>query len=294
MPLQKTPLKYFFLTVNFHPNDIKIFEDWISQLLSLIEDDTLIWCIENDNTPDRHFHAVVSNNIKSKHYKDRDKFKQLIVPRLKTYLKKVYNSTEVDNTARTKSINISDALADGYLNKNGEDKVGYCVKQFTSRNGGSLSEEEREKHKLIYLNQISITENKIKNTIEVKPLTIKTAFIYMYDFFKSYSPPINSIFSTMTYDGYDFTQISGNQKDQLRNQLKLRAHKLELIKMTKYEQKCTEEAIDNIPHRDIYQQYEDLTNDITDIIESYQYAKQDTIPISALKKLIDEHKHKCI
>lgn len=287
MPLSTNPLKYFFITINFHKNDIKIFEDWISQLLSLIEDDTLIWCIENDNTPDRHFHAVVSNNIKNKHYKDRDKFKQLILPKLKTYLKKVFNSTlkAVDNTARQGTINISDILADGYLNKKGEDKVGYCAKQFTGRNGGSMSQEDIQKHKLVYLNQISITEDKIKNYIEVKPLTIKTAFIYMYDFFKSYSPPINSIFSSMTYEGFDFTQISGNQKDQLRNQLKLRAHKLELIKLTKIELKQAEQSIDNIPHMDIYNEYDKLKDKIQDLIYICN-ANEEKIHPDVLEKII--------
>ena len=74
----------------------------------------------------------------------------LLVPSLKSYLKKVHHLTEVDNTARTKAINISDALQEGYLNKEGKNKVGYCAKQFTSRNGGSLSPEEIEKHKLIF------------------------------------------------------------------------------------------------------------------------------------------------
>ena len=291
MPLKySSNLNYFFLTIRFHPQDVKIFEDYISQLLSLIEQDTYIWCIENDNTPDRHFHAVIPNIIKDKHYKDRDKIKQLLLPRLKTYLKKVYNQTDIDPQARTKAMNISDKLEDGFINKSGEDKVGYCLKEFCIRRGGTITEEDKEKHKLIFLNQKTITENKVKNYIEIKTLTLKTAFTYMYDYYISYSPPIKSIFSSMTYDGYNFDQISGNQKDNIRNSLKLTLHKQEKIELTKREILDTEQAIDNIQHRDIYEEHEDMITDLENLRDVYTYEKQTSIPIDLITKIIEKYK----
>jgi hypothetical protein len=290
MTLKSSPnLNYFFLTIRFHPNDVKIFEDYISQLLSLIEEDTYIWCIENDNTPDRHFHAVISNVIKDKHYKDRDKLKQLLLPRLKTYLKKVFNQTDVDPHARTKAMNLSDKLEDGFRNKSGEDKVGYCLKEFCIRQGGTITEEDKEKHKLIYLNQKTITEHKVKNYIEIKTLTLKTAFTYMYDYYISYSPPIKSIFSSMTYDGFNFDQISGNQKDNIRNSLKLTLHKQEKIELTKREILDTEQAIDNIHHRDIYEEHEDMITDLENLRDVYTYEKQTSIPIDLITKIIEKY-----
>lgn len=288
----KSSLKYFFLTIKFHPQDVLLFDDYIGQLNSLLEDDVLIWCIENDNTPDRHYHAVIPNIIRTKSYKDRDKMKTFLIPRLRKYLKDKYNQTEIDNTGRTKALNLSDVLEPGFLNKEGKDKVGYCAKEFTYRCGGTITPEEKEKHKLIYLNSLKITEKKIKNTIEIKTLTIKTAFVYMYDFYKTYLPPVNSIFSSMTYDGYDFTQISGNQKDQLRNQLKLTASKNEISKFTKREIKDAEQEIDNIPHRNIYQDYDDLTTDLANLIDVFKFNKQTSIPIEQLEKLLEQQQNK--
>ena len=68
---------------NFQDQDVLLCDDYISQLRNLIEDYTLTWCIENDNIPERHFHAVITNNIKGKEYKDGDKITQLLVPTLK-------------------------------------------------------------------------------------------------------------------------------------------------------------------------------------------------------------------
>lgn len=279
------PLKYFFITIKFHPNDVNIFEDFIAQLLGLIEDDTKIWCIEKDNTPDRHFHAVVSNKIKDKEYKDRHNFKQLLVPRLKTYLKKVFNHTEVDNTARTKAINISDMLDESYRNKDNEDKIGYCAKDFTLRCGGNISAEDKEKHKLIYLNSKKITENTIKNTLETKTITIKTAITYMYDFFIQYKPPIKCIYSQMVENGFSFSQMSNNQKDSVRNELKLRLYKEDKLQLTKHELEHTRQDIDNINHKDIYEEHEQLKSELENLLILAQINKSD-INSDDIRKLI--------
>lgn len=282
------PLKYFFITINFHPQDIKIFEDFIAQLLSLIEDDTLIWCIEKDNTPDRHFHAVIPNVIKTKEYKDRDKIKQLLVPRLRTYLKKVFNQTEVDPSARTKAINISDMLDEGYRNKKNEDKVGYCAKEFTARCGGTITPEEKEKHKLIYLNSLKITENVIKNTIEIKTINVKTALIYMYDFYETYNPPINSIIPIMIENGFSFVQISNNARTNLVNELKLKLHKQEKLKLTKQEYQDIFAHEQNDRYAPIYEVYEDLKERITNLMILHNHNKS-TIDPDDIKKLLYNH-----
>jgi hypothetical protein len=279
------PLKYFFITIKFHPSDVLIFEDFIAQLLSLIEDDTKIWCIEKDNTPDRHLHAVVSNKIKDKEYKDRHNFKQLLVPKLKSYLKKVYNQTEVDTTARTKAINISDMLDDGYRNKNNEDKIGYCAKEFTSRCGGTILPEEKEKHKLIYLNSLKITENKIKNTIEIKSINIKTALMYMYDFYETYNPPINSIIPLMIENGFSFVQISNNARTNLVNELKLKLHNQEKIKLTPREYQDIFFHEQNISYTDVYEAYDKLQEALKLLVLTGDI-NQSNIPIDDIRNLI--------
>ena len=55
----------------------------------------------------------------------------------------------------------------------------------------------------------------------------------------------------MIDEGYSFIQISNNQKDSLRNELKLRLHNQEKIKLTNLELEHTKQDIDNISHRDI-------------------------------------------
>lgn len=281
MPL----LKYFFITINFQKQDILIFEDYIAQLLSLIEDDTLIWCIEKDNTPDRHFHAVIPNVIKEKPYKDRSKIVQLLVPRLRTYLKKVFNQTAVDPKGITGAINISDQLDEGYRNKQGEDKVGYCAKEFTPRCGGTITPEEKEKHKLIYLNSLKITENVIKNTIEIKSINIKTALIYMYDFYETYNPPINSIIPIMIENGFSFVQISNNARTNLVNELKLKLHKQEKLKLTQQEYKDIFAHEQNDAYTCIYERHQELKDKVENLLILYQMEKRD-IPLDELHKIL--------
>lgn len=280
-----TPLNYFFLTINFHPNDVLAFEDYISQLRSIIEEETYIWCIEHDNTPKRHFHAVIPNVIRGKQYRDREKLKKFLLSRLNTYLKKVATSTTTDAQGKVGAFNLSDKLDESFRNKQNEDKVGYCAKEFTHRCGGTITPEDKEKHKLIYLNSLKITESTIKNTIEIKPLTIKTALMYMYDFYETYSPPVKSIFSSMIDEGYSFIQISNNQKDSLRNELKLRLHNQEKIKLTNLELEHTKQDIDNISHRDIYEEHDQLKSELENLIIIAQINKQD-IPIDDIRKLI--------
>ena len=109
--------------------------------------------------------------------------------------------------------------------------------------------------------------------------------MYMYDFYETYSPPVKSIFSSMIDEGYSFIQISNNQKDSLRNELKLRLHNQEKIKLTNLELEHTKQDIDNISHRDIYEEHDQLKSELENLIIIAQINKQD-IPIDDIRKLI--------
>ena len=64
-------------------------------------------------------------------------------------------------------------------------------------------------------------------------------------------------------------------------------HKVEL---TKREILDTEQQIDNIQHRDIYEEHEDMITDLENLRDIYTYEKQTSIPIDLITKIIDKYK----
>ena len=95
----------------------------------------------------------------------------------------------------------------------------------------------------------------------------------------------------MIDEGYSFIQISDNQKDSLRNELKLRLHNMEKIKLTNLELQHTKEEIDNISHRDIYEEHDQLKSDLENLCIIAQINKAQIDPDEIYKLIHPKSKH---
>lgn len=115
--------KWVAITLNLHPNDCRLFEDWWTLIHHWLktEVEKYSWAIEGDDTVGRHLHAVIETGMR-----DADKiFRRLTTLEFKSIL---------INLKKSKSI-LAIALLCENVNKTPQKALGYTQKWHCKRRG---------------------------------------------------------------------------------------------------------------------------------------------------------------
>ena len=187
-----------FITFRAHPNDLTLFEDFLTIFTPLIKErcEEWLYVVERDNTSEKHFHAVITDKSFRDADKCRKKFDCKPLQKFKKFL--MFNSES----------NLTHALQTHYIGKEDKEKntdyyIGYCYKEDNVPRRDTNYSQERVRGALSYYNtmkRIEINAPK-KQRVHVKTNTFDTHL----DEFREYEGEnftYQNVFQRMVKAGY--------------------------------------------------------------------------------------------
>lgn len=215
-----------FITFRAHPNDLVLFEDFLTIFIPLIKQrcENYLYVVEKDNTSEKHFHAVCSDKSFRDTDKCRKKFDCKPLQKFKKFI--TFNSES----------NLTHALQTHYIGQEDKEKntdyyIGYCYKEDNlNRRDTNFSMEKVELALKYYhaMKRVDINAPR-KVRIHVKPNTFDT---YL-DEFRAYEGDdftYVNVFQRMVKAGYRFSSMTSKQV-----QLCLIEHRIERNEEDKYD-----------------------------------------------------------
>jgi hypothetical protein len=211
----------YMLTVRYQPNDIQLFEDFISFFLTyILRWKKVVASIEFDGTPDRHLHCIFEDNTS----RDRDKIVRYLSKDFKPFMEKLKNkATQIDPKLKTKAFQLTPKYKDDELYW----RIGYPLKTSPPRVFTQGFEElEIQEHKNAYLRYIQLENKKIENIHSFTHLTIKTILPQVFDYFQKNKEKVimtqlgTNIQDLMEEDDYSFIEVSKEKINYVRRLLR--------------------------------------------------------------------------
>ena len=259
---QKKLEKSYFITFNPHPSDVKKFNDFLVYLIPSVMNNFKNYklVIEKEETPDAHFHAIVSDNL----YRDSGKVCQKLHKDLwRPY--KLFNGTETGKAKITKQKFNGPAWQIHHLPdedkspkdlKCAQDRIGYLFKECynQTRQTNYSKEFSLECFKKYIMNeQIRAQKDKYHGLEEWKLLVPGNVHMHIQDFIKKNYPEDyfkngESTFHVQTQmrrEGYSFVKMTNGQIETVFEDLNLRRNK-DYFKKPEYQTEALDAQIDEI------------------------------------------------
>lgn len=222
-------LKYFFLTIRPHPNDIILFEDFLILFFNFIKFNKNIkfstYSIEKDKTPDRHLHIVLGTK-----FRDSDK----LITALNSKQFKVFKERlKHHDTIWTKRIT-EDEASNAFINfkviHNTEEDVmktiGYTHKIENNERRDTTALENSfltECIELYYAHKRNQIKEQDPETQSIRTLTLKNALPHILSFCKRNNIGYNNntIMYKMVQSKYSFVNISAGNISRLFREFRI-------------------------------------------------------------------------
>ena len=200
-------MPYYLLTFRAHPNDSKLFEEFMDYFPPLLNEyPSYAWVVEEDNTLCKHFHAVIeTNKTKSK----------------KTFFEKFKNKNLMK--FRDMAISSSNTHSQGFHNRKVEDTeedllrcLGYTQKEGTPERSGYKGFTREYLEKSYHFYKVSARVKKDALPDDIMLLTLKNAYAHIETYCKKNDiRPDNPMTKLlMQKDRYAFETIGSKEKQQ--------------------------------------------------------------------------------
>lgn len=223
-------LNYYFLTINYHPNDIPLFNMNLDELIiPFVEGCTrYYWCVEKDNTKSMHYHAVIGDN-----WRDVGSLRQKLNTLMNKCFKGKSHETLIDKLMKGRAINLSHKL-ENFKTQDNINKLGYIQKEASRnpRKATNLPDDTLEKNLNIFLNSISIKSNATRHKETIINLKGTTILSLMLDFIIDKDLNVKNLSFEELEDlaidyGYSFINVSSYQKEQCNKEIRRRLYPLD-------------------------------------------------------------------
>lgn len=200
-------MPYHLFTFRAHPNDSKLFEEFMDYFPPLLDSDeypSYAWVVEEDKTLNKHFHAVIeTKKTKSK----------------KTFFEKFNNK----NLKKFKQMAIasSNTQEHGFHNRKVEDTqedllkcVGYTQKEGTPERSGVKAFKREFLEKAYHFYKVSARVKKDSLPEDIILLTLKNAYAHIPAWCKKNDirPSDPTCLLQMNHSGYAFEPIGSYEK----------------------------------------------------------------------------------
>ena len=198
-------MPYHLLTFRAHPNDSKLFEEFMDYFPPLLDEyPSYAWVVEEDNTLNKHFHAVIET-VKTKSKKTF--FEKFNNKNLKKYKEMVIRSTNTQSQ--------------GFDNRKVEDTqedllkcVGYTQKEGTPERSGVKGFTREFLEKAYHFYKVDARVKKASLPEDTILLTLKNAYAHIPAWCRKNDirPSDPTCLLRMNHSGYAFEPIGSTEK----------------------------------------------------------------------------------